>query len=282
MFNSSTNVYKTEWLDLVFKNRNQSYGAYVLRAESSKTLTRSLIISSALFMVVFASPMVYQKLFQKVAIETTKTTVFEVEPIHEIKKKEEVKKVKLAKALPAASKLKTISSPSNILVVEDTKMVPPTIDQTKLAVVANITQDGVVDPNANVSSILGKGEGGGIKGADDGSINGDPEAIIDASGVDEFPSFIGGEKAFAKYIQRNLSYPEMAQEARTMGKVFISFVIERDGSVSNVTLVRGIGSGCDEEAIRVLKKSPFWKPGKNNGQPVRVRYTLPINFQMSF
>jgi protein TonB len=73
----------------------------------------------------------------------------------------------------------------------------------------------------------------------------------------------------------------MAVEQETQGKVFVSFVVEKDGTVSNVTVVKGIGGGCDEEAIRVIKKSPRWRPGMQHNLPVRVRYNMPLSFTLS-
>jgi len=87
-------------------------------------------------------------------------------------------------------------------------------------------------------------------------------------------------KAFTKYMERNLRYPSQAQEDGIQGKVFLSFVVEKDGSITDVKVLKGIGFGCDEEAMKVIKKSPLWKPGKNKGIPVRVRYNMPINFNL--
>ncbi len=96
------------------------------------------------------------------------------------------------------------------------------------------------------------------------------------------PSFRGGVKAFGKFMSENLKYPDKAMQEKIQGKVFCEFVIEKDGSLSNLKIIKGIGGGCDEETIRVLSLSPKWEPGIQNGKPVRVSYSLPITFRADF
>lgn len=98
--------------------------------------------------------------------------------------------------------------------------------------------------------------------------------------VDQMPEFPGGIEALMDFVGKNVKYPEQAKEKEISGRVFIGFVIEKDGSVSNVKVLRGIGGGCDEEAVRVIKAMPKWTPGKLKGQPVRVSYQIPINFKL--
>ena len=92
------------------------------------------------------------------------------------------------------------------------------------------------------------------------------------------PSLMAGAAAWAKFLQKNLRYPHEASEKGISGKVWVSFVIEKNGHLSSLVVERGAGYGMDEEALRVLKIAPPWKPGIQNGQPVRVKYTLPLNF----
>lgn len=92
------------------------------------------------------------------------------------------------------------------------------------------------------------------------------------------PEFPGGEKALIEYLGTNIVYPRDARESNIQGTVYIVFVLEIDGSVSNVKCIRGIGGGCDEEAIRVVSAMPNWTPGYQRGKPVRVQFTLPIRF----
>ena len=99
--------------------------------------------------------------------------------------------------------------------------------------------------------------------------------------VDEMPEFPGGPEALYPYIGKNLRYPEQAVEEGIEGVVFLSFVVETDGRISNVNVLRGIGGGCSEEALRVVKGMPNWKPGKQRGKEVRVKYNLPIRFKLA-
>ncbi|TCD05578.1 energy transducer TonB [Pedobacter frigidisoli] len=279
MFNSSFNVYKTEWLDLVFADRNKNYGAYELRSKSSSILTRSLLISGSLVIVLCFSPLVYAKLFPKeIVVDAPATLVVLDDVIHDMKKPEPEKKIEPAKADPV--KVKTVALSQNIVVVNKVDLPdPPTIDEIKDAVISDKTQAGIVTPNAVVTE--NKGDGNGTGTAKEGEGGGDPNAVVGIEGVDEYPEFTGGAKAWSKYMERNLRYPSQAQEEGKAGKVFVSFVVEKDGSITDVKVLRGIGFGCDEEAIKVIKKSPLWKPGKNKGTPVRVRYNMAINFQIT-
>ena len=98
--------------------------------------------------------------------------------------------------------------------------------------------------------------------------------------VEEMPSFPGGEAKLMEYVAKNIKYPQIARETGIQGRVFVGFVVEPDGSISNVKLLRGIGGGCDEEAMRVIKSLPKWKPGKQRGKAVRVSYQIPVFFKL--
>ena len=96
--------------------------------------------------------------------------------------------------------------------------------------------------------------------------------------VESMPEFPGGTLKLFEYLQSNIRYPVIAKETNIQGKVFVSFVIEKDGTVTDVQVLRGIGGGCDEEAMRVVREMPRWIPGKQRGVPVRVKYNLPVKF----
>ncbi len=98
--------------------------------------------------------------------------------------------------------------------------------------------------------------------------------------VEEQPQFEGGMKELGKYLSNNIRYPAAAQKANVQGRVFVSFVVTKTGDIADVTILKGIGSGCDEEAIRVVSRMPNWKPGSQSGEPVNVKYNLPINFAL--
>ena len=99
--------------------------------------------------------------------------------------------------------------------------------------------------------------------------------------VESMPEFPGGLAAFYRFLEKNMIYPQMAKEAGISGKVYITFVVEKDGSIADITLLRGIGGGCDEEALRVVKAMPAWKPGLQRNIPVRVQFILDIKFTLS-
>ena len=98
--------------------------------------------------------------------------------------------------------------------------------------------------------------------------------------VEEMPAYPGGDDKLYEYLGKNIKYPQIARESGIQGRVFVNFVVEPDGSVSNVKVMRGIGGGCDEEAVRVIKTMPKWKPGKQRGKAVRVTYTIPVVFKL--
>jgi protein TonB len=99
--------------------------------------------------------------------------------------------------------------------------------------------------------------------------------------VEQMPEFPGGEKALYEFLAKNIKYPAVAKENGIEGKVYIKFVVNEDGSVSQAQIVRGIGGGCDEEALKVVKQMPKWKPGKQRGKTVKVWYTLPVYFKLA-
>ncbi|MBW6460037.1 MAG: TonB family protein [Bacteroidales bacterium] len=98
--------------------------------------------------------------------------------------------------------------------------------------------------------------------------------------VESMPVFPGGEANLYKFLAENIKYPQMAKESGIQGRVFVTFVVERDGSVTDVRVLRGIGGGCDEEAIRVVRNMPKWTPGKQRNKAVRVQYNLPVKFTL--
>lgn len=99
--------------------------------------------------------------------------------------------------------------------------------------------------------------------------------------VEESASFPGGIQEMTNFIKNNLKYPQQARETGTQGKVFVTFVVERDGSLTDVKVLRDIGSGCGEEAVRVVKSMPKWKPAKQRGKPVRMQFNLPVAFTLA-
>lgn len=212
MLNSSSNLYKREWLNLVFKNRNQSYGAYELRLHSNQNTLRALLIAAPLFVLLFASPKIYswikgEQLIDR-SISFDDMTVIERAPIVEIPKPQE--KIEMPKSEPIKEKIKTVKLPSNPVVVNKPIQVdPPTIDEVENAVVGPVTQNG---KETDLSSLPAEGDGNGA-GIGIGSGAGAGEnAIYDGTSVEIYPEFKGGMKGWEKYLQSNLRYPSEAQE----------------------------------------------------------------------
>ena len=104
--------------------------------------------------------------------------------------------------------------------------------------------------------------------------------LYDLGSVEEAPQFPGGQNAFGKFLASNIRYPVEARENKVQGKVYISFVVEKSGNLTDLKILKGIGGGCDEEALRVLKNSPVWEPGIVEGKAVRTAYTFPVTFQI--
>ena len=98
--------------------------------------------------------------------------------------------------------------------------------------------------------------------------------------VEDMPEFPGGEQAMMDFVGKNVQYPKEAMEKEISGRVLVGFIVEKDGSISETEIVKGIGGGCDEEAVRVVKAMPKWKPGKEKGKPVRVSYMMPFTFKL--
>lgn len=98
--------------------------------------------------------------------------------------------------------------------------------------------------------------------------------------VEQYPTFPGGDEAWFNFLNDNMTYPALAKKQGIQGKVWVSFIVDKEGNVSNVKVARGIGGGCDEEAIRVVSMSPKWNPAMQSGRPVSVKYNFPINFAL--
>jgi protein TonB len=154
----------------------------------------------------------------------------------------------------------------------------PDLKTIETSIISNVDKSGTeasAGLNASTSDSKGKGNGTG-EGVEDGN------ELNYAGTVEIMPEFVGGMDAWAKFLGKNLRYPSQARDEGVQGRVTVSFVVEKNGELSSVKFLRGIGYECDEEAIRVIKKSPFWKPGFQNGRAVRVSYVMPIVFRLDY
>lgn len=170
--------------------------------------------------------------------------------------------------------------PEEIIPITEQKVKPPPPPPPKKVVVINVVEDDVeVDDDLMID----------VEADDDTEIEEyvpieiEEEVVEEApifTVVESMPEFPGGQGELYKYLGNNIKYPVMAKESGIQGRVFVTFVVEKDGSITDVRLLRGIGGGCDEEAIRVVESMPNWKPGKQRGKPVRVQYNLPVKFTL--
>lgn len=270
MLISKFDLHRSEWLELVFANRNKEYGAYELRQHSADHTVKAMGITFLSITAVFVAGSIFIKpnitaappVFDNTVIELTKVKPV-TPPKEEIKQSDAAKPAKSTKFLvPVVTAGPVVETPPDI-----TKIVgavgPVTIDVPGIDIAANLPPDNV-----------GTGTGGV-------EVAPKPEIIYTKAGVDVMPEPDGGAAGWKKFLERNLRYPGQATDAGKSGKVWVSFVVEKDGQISNLIVDRGAGYGMDEEALRVLKLSKKWKPGMQNGQPVRVKYTLPLNFVLT-
>ena len=278
MLFSKFDVNKIEWLDLVFENRNQSYGAYVLRKESGNYLAKALLIAA--FFFIGSTILLSASFWWNIKEVVSSTTLLKPdETIYELKLIEVPKKLEPLVESRAASSTKKFKQIEYITpnVVPDQLVTtePPTTDALSSAVIGTETVEAPTGNLLNSIATNNSSDGGGT------GVEAHPDVLFNSGGVEVLPEFPGGMAAWSKFLSKNLRYPLIAQENGVSGRVMVSFVVERNGEISAIKVLRGIGAGCDEEAVRVIKKSPIWKPGMQNGKAVRVSYVIPIVFQMN-
>lgn len=262
-------IYKIEWLDVVFADRNKAYGAYTLRKESSGVVIKSLIIGAAIFLLAFFSPQIIKLIKggtddDAVIVKQTEVVLQPPPPV------DEKQPPPPPPTEPPKPKVDQIKFPPPV--VKPDKEVrdeePPTVKELEVADPGQKTIKG--DPNADINIAEPVGE------SDVKAVVEDNSPVSFAS-VEVLPQPQGGMAGFGKYIQNNYKVPEAAASSgNSGGRVTVSFVVEKDGRLTDIKILRDLGYGTGEEAKRVLQKMPPWKPGIQNGRPVRVAYTLPI------
>lgn len=264
--------------DIVFANRNKEYGAYSLRQAYRGIATKSTILGTALFLVGLLGPKLLDKLAPEEEVQEVMVDVNLLElPPPPIDNNEppppppppvEQPKVATVKFLPPEVK-KDEEVP--------VETPPPTVEDLKEAVVAKVTQEG--DPNA--TELIIAPEAVAAPGPSKGTVvEAAPVEEKIFTAVEQQPEFPGGQAELYKYLGKNIKYPGAASRANVSGRVFLQFVVGTDGSITDIEVVKGVGFGCDDEAVRVVKGMPKWIPGKQSGRAVKVKYTLPVNFQL--
>lgn len=263
------------WLDIIFEGRNKRYGAYVLRRDASKTALFALFIASAIFVTALLAPLIRQQLLPNTSVHfrpLEKVTIIELTPPPPIDKSLPEPPA-VAPPKPRTSQVRM--PPPVVVNAANVTEDPPSVEVLKLANPGPETIDG--DPGAEIHIDIpaGHADGDAMITETTGTGN-DPFVSVEIE-----PAFPGGMEAFLNYVQKNYRYPDRAVQAGVKGKIILSFIVERDGSLTDIQIMRDLKFGTGEEAVRLLKTSPRWTPGIQNGREVRVAYTLPIALDLS-
>ena len=260
MFDNLRNVFDLD--DLIFENRNKEYGAYQLRRKYKRVVIAGIVMASTL--AVFAVVMPFL-LSQRSPDFVTGDLVYI--PVQMESLEPPIDQIIVPPAPPP---------PGSEYVQEVIKYVAPDVVDTVITDdVKPVTTDEVLaQTTVKETFIEGFGAGDDLSGGQDGVATDEPFFLVEV-----MPSFRGGDiNKFRDWVQKRTNYPQAAIEAKIQGKVYLTFIIEPDGSVSNVTVVKGVASIIDNEAIKAIQASPKWSPGLQRGQPVRVRYSMWLNF----
>ena len=277
-------LYDPKWVEMVFAGKNKEYGAYQLRKGTSGRNIKALlilVIAAALVGGFLAWKVIEQKQAEE---QQAYMEAMELAKLQEQAKKEEKKKpekvqpkIEAKKEIPVARETQKFTAPvikKDELVKEENQVKQMDKLDEKVAV-GTENKEGVKDRTIeavrNDIAVAAPPPPPAPK----------PEVatkVFDV--VEEMPSFPGGQGALMQYLASNIKYPVVAQENGVQGRVIVSFVVERDGSISDVKVARSVDPSLDREAQRVVKSMPKWKPGKQNGSAVRVKYTVPVVFRL--
>lgn len=277
MFYPKSDIFSQSWLDIIFEGRNQQYGAYVLRRDAARHATLALLAASSVFVVTLLTPLIKSRYFTDQSTAGTtrpsdRETVIELTPPPPI----DPAVPEPPTAPPPAPRVSQVRMPEPMVVTADrVSEEPPTVSTLKLANPGAENIEG--NPGAGIRIDLPVGPGSGDAAITESGAPSDVPFIH----VEIEPEFPGGLKAFMAYVQQNYRYPAAAVEAGVKGQVVLQFVVERDGSLTDIKIVRDLKFGTGEEAVRLLQAAPKWSPGIQNGREVRVAYTLPIALDIS-
>lgn len=266
---SKVDLTSLEWCELIFKDRNKNYGAYKMRRDLGRRQTASLVIVTVVAFAGFTLPRLI-----KMAMPEQKEEMVEVTQLSALEepevKEETLKKVEPIAPPPPALK-STIKFTAPVIKKDE-----EVHDDDELKSQDELTETKV---QISIADVKGNDELNGKDIADlQEVITQAPEAQEEEPYmmVEQMPQFPGGPAELLKYITNNLKYPVIAQENGIQGKVILRFVVNAQGHVENVKVLRSLDPYCDKEAIRVVKSLPQWIPGKQNGRNVPVYYTCPI------
>ena len=271
------NLVSLEWTDLVFEGRNQNYGAYQLRRETSKRN-----IWSAIFVVLMAV-LLYLGLTLENIVEAHRTVentqVVEICNLGDKKKEVKVERKEEIKLEPERIVEKVKSS---------IKFTAPVIKKDQLVNEEEVIKlDEIENSNKAIGAFTVEGNdevGGEVLKVKEEIAQPEPPKHEEDNKVfevvEQMPSFPGGYAALMQWLGSNMKYPTIAAENNVQGRVIVQFVVEKDGSVTDVHVAKSVDPSLDKEASRVVKAMPKWIPGKQNGSAVRVKYTVPVTFKL--
>lgn len=275
---SKIDLISNEWTDLVFEGRNQAYGAYKLRKGTAKRNVWALII------VGLAAALLYLGLqLQKMAEANKKvenTQAVELAKLNTEKKEAKVEKKEIIKQEPekVVEQVKSSVKFTAPIIKKDSEVKEE--DEIKLDEVQKS------DKAVGAFTVEGNDEVGGavLKAKEDIAAPEPPKHVVEETKiftvVEQMPMYPGGDAALMGYLLDNIKYPTVAAENGVQGRVVVGFVVERDGSITDVNILRGVDPSLDREAMRVVKSMPRWNPGKQNGSAVRVKYQVPVSFRL--
>ena len=267
-----------DWTEMVFEGRNKEYGAYRLRKNAGKRNLYSLI---TIFIAALAirGGISLAKFVESRTMSVAQTSVAELSALNQPKKKAEVKqqkKVKLEQPEKVVERVKSSVKFTAPVIKKDDEVKPEDELKTQDELMSTKTAIGALDVKGNDDA---NGEVLKIKEAvAQPEPKPEVEKVFDV--VEQMPSFPGGPSALMEWLSNNVKYPVVAQENGVQGRVVVSFVVERDGSITDVKVVRGVDPSLDREASRVVRAMPRWIPGKQNGSAVRVKYNVPVAFRL--
>lgn len=252
--------------DIVFTGRNQAYGAYQIRRDYTMIVFYILCGIFVFSLAIFGIKLILDQKSNDNALNNVKLDMTQID----------------LTPPPDKNEPPPPPPPPPPPTIETIKFVPPVIKDDAVEDEPPPPQEKVAETNVGTTTQEGSGDEVNVPTENNGTGPVEEKAPEIFTVVEQMPEFPGGPGELMKFIQKNIRYPEIEKEAGIQGKCFIKFVVESDGTVSNVEVLKGVsgGSGCDKEAVRVIKSMPKWTAGKQNGRAVRVYYNVPISFKL--
>lgn len=275
---SKIDLISSDWVDLVFEGRNKAYGAYRLRKSTTKRNILAMVAVVILLVVAFII-LTVKNFVDEQRAKVAMTQVAELTNYKQPEKKAEVKQKKIeVEPERVVERVKSSIKFTAPVIKKDDEVKPDEELKTQDELMSTKTAIGTFDVKGNDDA-----NGEVLKAKE---VIAEPEPpkheeenkVFDI--VEQQPLFPGGPAALMKYLSENTKYPVVAQENGVQGRVTVQFVVEKDGSISDVHVLRGVDPSLDKEAVRVVKSMPRWTPGKQNGITVRVNYRVPVLFKL--